>query len=126
MRTQPELADLPIGYFGASTGAGAALAAAAALGDQVRAVVSRGGWPDLAGPVLTDVRAAVLLIVGGEDELALELNREARSHLRCPSELAAVPSATHLFEEPEALEHVSQLAGDWFERHLVPIGERAA
>ena len=126
VRTQPELAELPIGYFGASTGAGAALAAAAALGDQVRAVVSRGGWPDLAGPVLTDVPAAVLLIVGAQDELVLELNREARSHLRSPSELAVVPGATHLFEEPGALEHVSQLAGDWFERHLVPIGERAA
>ena len=74
MRIQPELAELPIGYFGASTGAGAALAAAAALGDQVCAVVSPGGRPDLAGPVLTDVRAAVLLIVGGQDELVLELN----------------------------------------------------
>jgi len=124
VRTQPELAELPIGYFGASTGAGAALVAAAALGDPVGAVVSRGGRPDLAGRVLSDVRAPVLLIVGGHDQLVLELNREARSHLQSPSQLAVVPGATHLFEEPGALEQVSQLAGDWFQRHLIPVTGR--
>jgi dienelactone hydrolase len=126
VRTQPELAEFPIGYLGASTGAGAALAAAAALGDEVGTVLSRGGRPDLAGPVLTDVRAPVLLIVGGQDELVLELNHEARSRLRSLSELAVVPGATHLFEEPGALEQVSKLAGDVFQRHLVPMGARAA
>ena len=109
VRAQPELAGLQVGYFGASTGAGAALRSAAGLGDQIGAVVCRGGRPDLAGPVLGDVRAPVLLIVGGRDGLVLELNREARGHLRAPSELAVIPGATHLFEEPGALEEVS----DW-------------
>ena len=115
---EPDLGELPVGYFGASTGAGAALWAAAELGDEIGAVVSRGGRPDLAATRLPEVRAPVLLIVGGQDEVVLELNREARSILRAASEMAVVPGATHLFEEPGALEEVSRLAGDWFERHL--------
>jgi putative phosphoribosyl transferase len=123
---QPDLADLPIGYFGASTGAAAALSAAAELGEEVAAVVSRGGRPDLAADRLADVRAPVLLIVGGRDEPVLELNRDAKRRLNAPSELAIVPGATHLFEEPGALEEVSRLAGAWFERNLKPARERAA
>ncbi len=117
--TESGVAKLPVGYFGASTGAGAALWAAAELGDQVRAVVSRGGRPDLATERLADVRAPVLLIVGGRDEVVLELNRDAQRGLRAQSELSVVPGATHLFEEPGALEEVSRLAAAWFERHLV-------
>ena len=112
------LASLPVGYFGASTGAGAALWAAAELGEEIAAVVSRGGRPDLAAGRLAQVRAAVLLIVGGDDEIVLELNREARRLLHAPSQLVVVPGATHLFEEPGALEEVSRLAGEWFEHHL--------
>ncbi len=118
---EPRIAELPVGYFGASTGAGAALWAAAELGEEIRAVVSRGGRPDLAAARLRDVRAPVLLIVGGHDEVVLELNRDAQRHLRAPSELSIVPGATHLFEEPGALEEVSRLAGDWFERHLTRL-----
>ena len=113
-----ELRGLPLGYFGASTGAAAALWAAAELPGAVTAVVSRGGRPDLAAPRLAEVRAAVLLIVGGRDELVLQLNREALSELRCPAELEVVPGATHLFEEPGALPHVSALAARWFAAHL--------
>jgi putative phosphoribosyl transferase len=108
---------LPVGCFGASTGAAAALVAAAEL-EQVRAVVSRGGRPDLAGERLADVRAPTLLIVGEEDREVLELNRLARERLRCVTELAIVPGATHLFEEPGALDRVAQLAIDWFRSHL--------
>jgi putative phosphoribosyl transferase len=122
VQRQPLFAELPVGYFGASTGAGAALSAAAELGDEIGAVVSRGGRPDLAAARLPEVRAPVLLIVGGHDEIVLELNREARSLLRAPSEIAIVPGATHLFEEPGALEEVSRLAGEWFERHLIRPG----
>jgi len=122
---EPAVASLPVGYFGASTGAGAALCAAAELGEAVGAVVSRGGRPDLAARRLPEVRAPVLLIVGGDDEIVLELNRGARELLQAPSQLAVVPGATHLFEEPGALEEVSRLAGDWFERHLRAAGERA-
>jgi putative phosphoribosyl transferase len=118
-RNDPGLAELPIGYFGASTGAAAALRAAAELPDEVGAVVSRGGRPDLAGAWLRDVNAPVLLIVGGRDTLVLELNREAGLALGASCALAVVPGATHLFEESGALEEVSLLAGDWFERHLV-------
>jgi putative phosphoribosyl transferase len=118
-RTYPGLCEIPIGYFGASTGAAAALRAAAELPDEVGAVVSRGGRPDLAGSCLRDVRAPVLLIVGGRDTLVLELNREAQLVLGASCSLAVVPGATHLFEEPRALEEVSLLAGDWFGRHLV-------
>ena len=119
VRKQPELADLRVGYFGASTGAGAAIVAAAELGDEVAAIVSRGGRPDLAGALLGEVLAPTLLIVGGRDEVVLELNREAQRVLRGPSELAVVRGAAHLFEEPGALEEVSRLAGEWFVRHLV-------
>jgi putative phosphoribosyl transferase len=110
---------LPIGYFGASTGAAAALWAAADLGEEIGAVVSRGGRPDLAGPRLGRVTAPTLLIVGERDREVLELNRQAQMALRCPNELAIVPGATHLFEEPGALEKVATLAADWFVRHLV-------
>ena len=117
-RRESHLADVRIGYFGASTGAGAALRAAAELGRDIAAVVSRGGRPDLAAETLPAVRAPVLLIVGGHDEIVLELNRDARRLLQAPSELVVVPGATHLFEEPGALQEVSRLAGEWFERHL--------
>jgi putative phosphoribosyl transferase len=109
-----EAADLPLGYFGASTGAAAALWAAADLGRAVGAMVSRGGRPDLAGPRLPEVTAPTLLIVGGRDREVLELNEEARKLLVCPSELAVIPGATHLFEEPGALEEVARLATRWF------------
>jgi putative phosphoribosyl transferase len=115
---EPALAALPVGYFGASTGAGAALWAAAEAGGRVRTVVSRGGRPDLASARLGDVRASVLLIVGGRDELVLELNRRALERLRCPAELTVVPGATHLFEEPGALDEVARLATEWFAGHL--------
>jgi putative phosphoribosyl transferase len=115
---EPSVRALPIGFFGASTGAAAALRAAAALGDEVAAVVSRGGRPDLAGDRLADVLAPTLLIVGGEDREVLQLNREAAARLRCPHELVVVDGAGHLFEEPGALEHVAGLAIDWFRRHL--------
>ncbi len=123
---QPRLAELAVGYFGASTGAGAALWAAAELGEEIAAVVSRGGRPDLAAVRLAEVRAPVLLIVGGRDEIVLELNREAQSLLRGPSELSVVPGATHLFEEPGALEKISRLAGDWFVQHLASARPRAS
>jgi putative phosphoribosyl transferase len=112
-----EAASLPLAYFGASTGAAAALTASAELGDRVQAVVSRGGRGDLARD-LDAVRAPTLLIVGGADQQVLALNRQAQQRLRCPSELAVVPAATHLFEEPGALEQVSHLAIDWLDRHL--------
>lgn len=112
-----DVGHLPLGYFGASTGAAAALTAAAQLGERVRAVVSRGGRPDLATG-LSEVRAATLLIVGGADDQVLELNRAAQRQLRCANELAIVPGATHLFEEPGALEQVSRLAADWLVRHM--------
>lgn len=111
---------LPIGYFGASTGAAAALVAAAALPATVRAIVSRGGRPDLAGQVLTRVQAPTLLIVGGEDTQVIELNRLALALLPGDKRLEIVPGATHLFEEPGALEQVARLASDWFTRYLVP------
>jgi putative phosphoribosyl transferase len=115
---RPEAVDLPFGYFGASTGAAAALWAAADLGRSVGAVVSRGGRPDLAGPRLPELIAPTLLIVGGRDEQVLELNEEARALLRCPSKLVVIPGATHLFEEPGALEEVARLATRWFLDHL--------
>ena len=114
----PEVGQLPVGYFGASTGGAAALCAAAELDDEIRAVVSRGGRPDLAEERLGDVTAPTLLIVGGNDWTVLELNEQAASFLNCPHELAVIPGATHLFEEPGALERVAELAGGWFERHL--------
>ncbi len=109
---------LPVGYFGASTGAAAALLAAAELGDEVGAVVSRGGRPDLAGPRLRHVRAPTLLIVGGFDDVVIELNRQAAALLACEHELVVVPGATHLFEEPGTLESVAEHAARWFVRHL--------
>ncbi len=114
----PETAGLPIGYFGASTGGGAALWAAGSPGSRVGAVVSRGGRPDLAGERLPDVRCPTLLIVGGHDPEVLELNRQAASRLRCPHRVAVVPGATHLFEEEGAMDAVARLAGGWFEEFL--------
>lgn len=110
--------QLPLGYFGASTGAAAALVAAARAPGQVDAVVSRGGRPDLAGPALGDVRAPTLLIVGGHDEQVLELNRAALAQLTSEKELAIVPGATHLFEEAGTLDQVIELARGWFLKHL--------
>ena len=115
---EPDVADLAIGYFGASTGAAAALSAAARLGVEIGAVVSRGGRPDLAADSLEDVVSPTLLIVGGADWQVLELNEGAARLLRCEREVAIVPRATHLFEEPGALERVSELAAAWFSRHL--------
>lgn len=116
---QDQFKGVPIGYFGASTGSAAALIAAARLGERVAAVVSRGGRPDLAGPVvLASLTVPTLLIVGGADHGVIELNEEAFRRLRCEKQLAVVPQATHLFEEPGALEQVSALAADWFKRHL--------
>ena len=115
---RPETRGLPVGYFGASTGAAAALWAAAELPGVVRAVVSRGGRPDLAARRLDAVRAPTLLIVGGADEVVLELNRRALALLAAPAELRVVPGAGHLFEEPGALEEVAALARDWLARHL--------
>ena len=116
--TQEDLARLSIGCFGASTGAAAALIAAAERPDRVGAVVSRGGRPDLAGAALSHVRAPTLLIVGGSDEPVIELNKVAMAHMSAPARLEIVPRATHLFEEPGALEEVSRLALQWFELHL--------
>jgi pimeloyl-ACP methyl ester carboxylesterase len=115
----PDTKHLRIGYFGASTGAAAALAAAAVRPDVVGAVVSRGGRPDLAGAALTRVKAPTLLIVGEDDIQVIELNRQALAQLRCEKQLVIVPGATHLFEEPGALDVVAQLARDWFQRHLI-------
>ena len=121
----PETRDLSVGYFGASTGAGAALVAAAERPYIVGAFVSRGGRPDLAGPALARVRAPTLLIVGGDDHPVIGLNQEAFDQLRCEKRLAIVPGATHLFEEPGALDQVARLAREWFERYLVPTQARA-
>jgi dienelactone hydrolase len=118
LRGNGPTASLPIGLFGASTGAGAALVAAAERPDEVAAVVSRGGRPDLAGAALPRVRAPTLLIVGGADEQVLELNRRALELLQAEKQLVVVPGATHLFEEPGALEEVASLATEWFSRHL--------
>jgi dienelactone hydrolase len=110
--------SLPIGYFGASTGAAAALVAAARLQGDIGAIVSRGGRPDMAGRVLGQVRAPTLLIVGGHDVGVLELNEQAFAQLQCEKSLEIVPGATHLFEEPGALDQVIDLAQQWFSRHL--------
>jgi pimeloyl-ACP methyl ester carboxylesterase len=114
----PALGELPVGCFGAGTGAAAALVAAAERPDRVAAVVSRGGRPDLAGPALARVKAPTLLIVGDRDEQVLTLNRGAQDLLPGESELVIVPGAGHLLSEPGALERVADLARDWFERHL--------
>jgi len=113
---EPDTRDLKIGYFGASTGAAAALLAAAERPESVGAVVSRGGRPDLAGAALSSVKAPTLLIVGGDDRPVIGMNQEALALLRVEKKLAVVPGASHLFEEPGALEEVARLAGDWFAR----------
>jgi len=113
-----DLSHLNVGFFGSSTGGGAALVAAAELGENVGAVVSRGGRPDLAGDALPEVKCPTLLIVGGLDYPVIEMNQEAFSRLRCEKELKIVPGATHLFEEPGTLEEVARLAANWFQRYL--------
>jgi putative phosphoribosyl transferase len=117
-RANPETARLPIGLFGASTGAAAALVASCEAPGEVAAVVSRGGRPDLAGRYLRNVRSPTLLIVGGADQGVIELNRQAFALLECEKQLEIVPGATHLFEEPGTLERVIDLAADWFEKYL--------
>jgi pimeloyl-ACP methyl ester carboxylesterase len=119
LKCRGQTSSLAIGLFGASTGGGAALMAAAARPQAVAAVVSRGGRPDLAGQALGSVKAPTLLIVGGYDEPVIQLNREALGRLRTHARLEIVPGATHLFEEPGTLERVAQLAGDWFTQYLV-------
>ena len=123
---QPGLEDLPFGYFGASTGAGAALWAAADPKVEAAAIVSRGGRPDLAAGRLERVRAPTLLIVGGEDHVVLDLNRAAQDQLRCESRLSVVPGATHLFEEPGALAAAARMARDWFTDRMVPLATSAS
>lgn len=119
LQQRDDMEDVAIGYFGASTGAAAALKAAARLGEDIAAVVSRGGRPDLAGAAeLAAVRCPVLLIVGGYDSQVIELNERARVQLNCERALKIVPGATHLFEEPGALEQVAELAADWFGLYL--------
>jgi putative phosphoribosyl transferase len=118
IRARPEVKGLPVGYFGASTGAAAALIAAAELKTRIACIVSRGGRPDLALDVLDRVTAPTLLIVGGYDDVVIGMNRKAHAALACEKELAIVPGATHLFEEPGTLEEAARLAADWFERHL--------
>lgn len=119
-RRAPQTQHLPVGLFGASTGAAAALIAAARDAEHVCAVVSRGGRPDLASEALPHVKAPTLLIVGSRDEIVLDLNRQALARLRCPRRLEIVPGATHLFEEPGALERVAHLAQEWFNSWATP------
>lgn len=118
VQARPDLHHLPVAFFGASTGAAAALMAAAARPEIARAVISRGGRPDLADEALPNVQAPTLLIVGGDDEPVIEMNRKAMHRMRAPVELEIVPGATHLFEERGALEQVARLAADWCRRHL--------
>ena len=125
LRGQPDRVSLPIGYFGASTGAGAALWSAAEPGAGVAAVVSRGGRPDLAAPRLPRVTAPTLLVVGGRDEVVLALNRDAQSQLTCESSLVVIPGASHLFEEPGTLLAAAEAARDWFAGHLGSVPQRA-
>ena len=120
LASQPETRGLRLGYFGASTGAGAALMAAARAPESVGAVVSRGGRPDLAGDALNRVTAPTLLIVGGGDEIVLELNHQAFDQLTCSRQIDIVPGATHLFPEPGALEAVARMAREWFHHYLTP------
>src|SRR5437660_1133030 len=117
-KQQTETRDLRIGYFGSSTGAAAALMAAAELPDEIGAVVSRGGRPDLAGDALPKVKAATLLIVGGEDHVVIDLNQQARAQMKSECKIDIVPGATHLFEEPGALERAAKLASDWFVKQI--------
>lgn len=123
LETQPQTRSLGIAYFGASTGAGAALQAAAREPSNVKAVVSRGGRPDLAESYLPSVTAPTLLIVGGHDEPVIEMNQTAYNLLTCEKKLIIVPGATHLFEEPGTLEQVAEHAGRWFQRYLRSVGE---
>jgi putative phosphoribosyl transferase len=127
LKSERAVRGLPVGLFGASTGAGAALVAAAEMGTAIGAVVSRGGRPDLAADALDRVRTPTLLIVGGADDVVIELNQAALARLKGPKELRIVPGATHLFSEPRALEQVIEDAADWFERYLVqkPSGRRS-
>jgi len=118
LQAQAATRDLPLGYFGASTGAAAALVAAAERPQAVRAIVSRGGRPDLAGPALARVKAPTLLIVGGDDSPVIQMNREALAQLTAEAKLEIVPGATHLFEEPGTLDEVARLARAWFQRWL--------
>jgi putative phosphoribosyl transferase len=122
LEAEPRAQHLKIGYFGASTGAGAALQAAAREPSNIKAVVSRGGRPDLAEPYLPSVTAPTLLIVGGHDEPVIEMNQAAYDLLTCEKKLIIVPGATHLFEEPRTLEQVAEHAGRWFQRYLQQIG----
>jgi len=117
-KQEKQTKDFRIGYFGSSTGGGAALVAAAELPDDIGAVVSRGGRPDLAGDALPKVEAPTLLIVGGDDHVVIELNEQARTQMKCECKIEIVPGATHLFEEPGALEQVAKLASEWFLRHI--------
>ncbi len=122
LETEPRARQLKIGYFGASTGAGAALQAAAREPSNIKAVVSRGGRPDLAESYLPSVTAPTLLIVGGHDEPVIEMNQAAYDLLTCEKKVVIVPGATHLFEEPRTLEQVAEHAGRWFQRYLQQIG----
>jgi pimeloyl-ACP methyl ester carboxylesterase len=126
LATSAATRELALGYFGASTGAGAALVAAAQRPDRVRAIVSRGGRPDLAGAALRSVKAPTLLIVGGLDTIVIDMNRDAMAELRGEARLEIVPGASHLFEEPGTLAVVARLAADWFVRHLAPRKVSAA
>jgi putative phosphoribosyl transferase len=117
-KQQPQTRNLRIGYFGSSTGGAAALVAAVDVPQDVGAVVSRGGRPDLAGEALPAVQAPTLLIVGGDDDIVIELNEQARDRMRCEVKLEIIPGATHLFEEPGTLEKVATLASDWFAKHI--------
>lgn len=119
VETEPRTQDLPIGYFGASTGAGAALQAAAREPANIKAIVSRGGRPDLAEPYLPSVTAPTLLIVGGHDEPVIEMNQTAYDFLTCEKKLIIIPGATHLFEEPGTLEQVAEQAGKWLRQYLI-------
>ncbi|WP_423147830.1 dienelactone hydrolase family protein [Rubrolithibacter danxiaensis] len=123
LKQEPKTADQSVGYFGASTGAAATLKAAAALGNIIRAVVSRGGRPDLAGQVLQEVRTPTLLLVGGLDGEVIQLNEHAFSLLRVEKEIRIIPGASHLFEEPGKLEEVASLAAEWFNKHLITVAE---
>ena len=118
-KQQPQTRDLRIGYFGSSTGGAAALVAAVDVPQDVGAVVSRGGRPDLAGEALPKVQAPTLLIVGGNDDIVIELNEQARDRMHCEVKLEIILGATHLFEEPGTLEKVAKLASDWFSLHLI-------
>lgn len=119
LQGQDETRQMAIGYFGASTGAAAAIQTAAILGDQIKAIVSRGGRSDLAGPFLDRIKSPILLIVGGNDDMVIELNQQAYKRINIAKQLEIVPGATHLFEEPGALENVAELAARWFRKYLI-------